>query len=132
MLSRFPFKRQIIILACCLILIGITVPIATFAKGSPPGEQKRTQTVHSTLATQGQPISITADCSSPQLLATLNKGDQLTATATLTSSDSGEQAEGEFLHILDASTNPATNLLTVDNNAGRKCYLYGQSCKRSY
>ncbi len=119
-MKRFPFKRQLMILASIIAALCIAVPVATFAHASsnPPGEQKRIQPAVRTQAVAGQPTAITADCSAPQLLVTLNKGDIFKANATLISTDPNEESEGEFLHILDASTNPPTNLLTVDNNAG--------------
>ncbi len=116
-MSRIPFKRQLVILVTCLLAIGVIVPIATFAKGTPPGEQKRVN-IHPAIATAGQPTPITADCSSPQTLVTLNKGDVFNASATLTTTDPNEQSEGEFLQILDGSVSPPTVLLTVDDNTG--------------
>ncbi len=116
-MSRIPFKRHLIILVTCLLALGVIVPLATFAKGTPPGEQKRTN-VHPAIATAGQPTPITADCSGPQTLVTLNKGDVFNANATLTTTDPNEQSEGEFLQILDGSVSPPTVLLTVDDNTG--------------
>lgn len=37
-MKRFPFKRQLVILATCLIALGVIIPIATFA-ASPQGER---------------------------------------------------------------------------------------------
>lgn len=120
-MSRIPFKRHLIILVTCILAIGVIVPIATFAKGTPPGEQKRPQhsAVHSHFQS-GQPIQITTDCSSVplQLLVILNQGDQLTGSATLTTSDPDEESEGETLVIQEQNSSFTKTLLTLDVATG--------------
>ncbi|HVB24618.1 MAG TPA: alpha/beta hydrolase [Ktedonobacteraceae bacterium] len=117
-MKGLPFKRHLVILFTCLLAIGVIVPIATFAKGTPSGEQKRAQSHVVFAAVAGQSTPVTADCSSPQPLVTLQKGDTLQLSATLTSTDPNEQSEGEFLQVFDNITSPPTNLVNLDNNTG--------------
>jgi pimeloyl-ACP methyl ester carboxylesterase len=120
-MSRIPFKRQLIILASIIAALSFAIPVATFAHAQgnpPPGEQKRIQPAVRVQAVAGQPTAITADCSAPQTLVTLNKGDVFNASATLTTTDPDEESEGETLQILDASTTPPTVLLNLDLNTG--------------
>ena len=115
-MSRIPFKRHLVILVTCLLALGVIVPIATFAKGMPAGEQKHS--VHPTIihSAQGTTVTITTDCSSVplQLLTSLQAGDTLTANATLTSGDPNEESEGETLVIQEQNSSFTRTLLTLD------------------
>ena len=119
-MSRIPFKRHLVILVTCLLALGVIVPLATFAKGTPPGEQKRHDHPKVTHTAQDTSVTITTDCSSVplQLLTTLQVGDTLTGNATLTSSDPNEESEGETLVIQEQNSSFTRTLLTLDVATG--------------
>lgn len=130
-MKGFPFKRHLIVLGVVVLLIGIMVPLASFAKQSPPGERPRS--ISASLAAQsaapGKPISITTDCSSTtlQTIATFSKGDQVQGTAMLTSGDPNEASENENLHLQEQNsqfTKPITTV-TINNSPQNFFFVAG-------
>ncbi len=119
-MKRFPFKRQVIILVSIIAALCVAIPVATFAKGTPPGEQKRSERPKVTHNAQSTTVTITTDCSSVplQLVTTLQISDTLNASATLISSDPDEESEGETLVIQEQNSSFTRTLLTLDVATG--------------
>lgn len=122
-MKQFPFKRQLIILACIITALCVAIPVAAFAKQStpPPGAGEHHVSVQHSLqaAASGQPVTITADCGSPQPIVTFNTGDTVSGTAVIVTS-SGDPAEeaGEHEDLQLGGTNVPTipgNPFAVDS-----------------
>jgi len=115
-MKRFPFKRQLIILASIIAALCVAIPVATFAHGAPLGEQKRNERPKVTHNAQDTTVTVTTDCSSVPLqrLTTLQTGDTLTLGATLTSSDPDEESEGETLVIQEQNSLFTRTVLNLD------------------
>ena len=83
------FKRYLIILAPCILLIGIVVPLKTFA--ASPTHQAVSKNAVVTLVT----LTATNRCvvEGAQTIVTLNKGQEIEGSAVMTSSEDGNHEE---------------------------------------
>ena len=43
---RFPFKRSLVVLAACLLLVGVLTPMATFTRAATPSHPPRSAITH--------------------------------------------------------------------------------------
>jgi hypothetical protein len=109
-MKRFPFKRHLILLGAAILLIGVMIPLASFARSSSsePHHPITPAQVVAGPATSGTVVTATteADCGNPTILVpTLHKGDVVNIQAEVVPTNgetfSGEQSEGEFLKVYD-------------------------------
>lgn len=111
-MKRFLLRRHFILLGVCVLLLGVMVPIATFAKGA--GSEPH-HTFHSSTVTQSVDPSTgvvtakattDASCDNPTIIIpSLRKGDKVHIEAEIVPTNgesfASEQSEQEFLKIYD-------------------------------
>ena len=93
---RFRPKRLFFILLPCILIIGVMIPIATFAASSRHQAASVTTETISTLTVTNRCVTPPAATASegPQTLATLNKGQEIEGSAVMTGNDANSEEEG--------------------------------------
>lgn len=103
-MKGIPFKRHLILLGAVILLIGVMVPLASFAKsstgephGRPPQPPKVTFKTNPTTGKSDPTATIMQGCpaAAPINPTPFRAGDVITGTATFTSTDTGESSETE-------------------------------------
>src|SRR5713226_3966301 len=128
-MKGFPFKRHLILLVTAILLIGIMVPLATFAK-SNKGEphhallsSKVTQHVDPFLGITTVTVTTDALCGTSSTTVvpppTLKKGDRVVGSAKVTPiNDPNEASEGETLVLLEQNSQFTKPIATIGINDG--------------
>ena len=95
---HFSFKRYLIILVPCILLIGIMVPLNTFAASSTHQAQAVPKNARAT-------FNVTNRCvvEGAQTIVTLNKGQEIEGSAVMTGDDAVHEEEAITLYELDGA-----------------------------
>lgn len=113
-MKRFPFKRHLIILVPCILLIGAIVPLATFA-ASPArqasSEQTTTVTVKNRCVIEGR-----------QTLVTLKSGQEIKGSAVMKGNDTNHEEEALALYEVNGPS-----AILVKANFGAKNFEFTAS-----
>lgn len=123
-MKRFPFKRQLIILACIITALCVAIPVTTFAKSASSEPHHPTPTIrHLTTTASGDPsfsVTTDADCHvGADTVVSFHKGDVVSGSAQLvtTQGDPTEEAGEDEPLLLQGTNVPSIPPIAVDSGS---------------